>query len=156
MRCLILGFLILCSTLSAQTIEHKEPGLVEASVGHYGYLANQQFLYAYEPPVIGADMRFLMTYTSHEPGLYLLMLSDKAWVDGPWVSLDGGPLTQLLIAPPNQVLGPFRHDGIQSELLVPVPDNVALLGRIWYAQAVVSGGYIDLSSALGGVIGNYY
>jgi len=133
-----------------QAAEH-----IRGTVDVYGYVTNPQFLYTLRPALVGRDLHLTLMYTDHTAGTYSVMFSSVAQPDGPYVSIMGGPACQIMIGAVDFVLGPFAHDGVQSDLTIAIPANPALLGRSWFAQAIVTGGFVDLSSAVGGVIGNY-
>jgi len=128
---------------------------VQATVGLLGQQVNQQFLYTHGPALLGQDLDFTQGYSGHTAGSFFLLISWEAQPDGPLVSFFGGPPSQVLIGRITRALGPFAHDGIQTDFTVAIPQNPALLGQTWFAQALVTGGFVDLSSAVGGVLGNY-
>ena len=90
-------------------------------------------------------------------GLGLLLLHGTALTTGPILSISGGPLTELLIGgPPLGNLGPLPHSGQSGPPLVfsaTIPSSTALCGLTWAAQCAVTGGFIDLSSGVTGVVG---
>ncbi len=91
------------------------------------------------------------------PGLAIVLVRQTALLAGPRITLGGGPLTELLVANPFYAnLGPLAHAGGGGPSVVvttPIPASPALCGVPWAAQAVVTGGFIDLSSAVMGVTG---
>lgn len=129
--------------------------LVEGWVDVYGYLENRQFLYpdGHEPALVGRTLELVLVFSEHTRGFFAVHFSAEP-ADGPWVSLLGGPPTKILVGPAFATLGPFEHDGVEARLSVAIPPDQALLGQPWCAQALVGGGFLDLSSGVRGVIGN--
>lgn len=132
------------------TVDH-----IQATVSVFGYLTNQQFLFTDGPALVGRNLDFTLGLSQHTAGTWFLMIAPEAQPDGPFVSFFGGPPSQVLIGRGATVLGPLAHDGIQAELRLRIPQNPSFLGRTWAAQALVTGGFVDLSSAVGGVVGNH-
>lgn len=76
-------------------------------------------------------------------------------VNGPAVpGIPAFNITEVLIAGPLLATIPGSHAGGVAAFSVPVPCAPALIGLSWAAQATVAGGgFVDLSTAINGVIG---
>ncbi len=124
-----------------------------ATTSYNGTGINDQVLTAGQAIVPGT-WTATVTPVGHAPGMVSILLRGTALATGPIFSISGGPPTELLVAPPFYLnLGPLPHAGGPVMFSAAVPNSAALCGVPWAAQAVVTGGFVDLSNGVSGVTG---
>ena len=107
--------------------------------------------------IVGAPWSAQVTLgDSHgSSGLIALFLHPSA-ANGPsFPSPIGGRPMELLIAGPRMSLVASTHNGtVSAPISVSIPPRLALVGRPWAAQALVTGGgFADLSTCVFGMTG---
>ncbi len=150
--------LVLVAALLTAVSTAALPGVGTAtSEPFFGDGVNPDILTA-NPPVIGgtwtASVTLFQTYGAS--GAFSVKIRAST-LNGPTFACpSGGRNTEFLIGGTfYATLGGGSHDGVMGSISAGIPNDCALVGVPWAAQAtVIGGGFCGLTTAESGVVGN--
>ncbi len=147
---------------NVDALEARSPGAcpdaVLATLTHYNgtCITNAPVLIC-SPVIVGGEWTASLYAFGHSvPGFGILLVRGNPRLGCAVLTLPGGPPTELLVAPPYYTnLGPVPYLLSSAPMIFtqPIPASTNLCGVQWAAQGFVSGGFMDLSSAVTGFVG---